>query len=69
MSIPELMCVDNAADEDEQLTHLFLADAHAMAGAEHSTSQVRFVASGAGDVVQLPSSARRSAVSEPGWGV
>ncbi|MDX2682239.1 DUF6924 domain-containing protein [Streptomyces sp. NY05-11A] len=36
VSIPELMRVDDAADEDEQLTHLFLADAHAMAGAEHS---------------------------------
>jgi hypothetical protein len=42
VSIPELMRVDNAAGEDEQLTYLFLADAdadadaHAMAGAEHS---------------------------------
>ncbi|SER75063.1 hypothetical protein SAMN04487983_102193 [Streptomyces sp. yr375] len=36
VGIPELMREDNAADEHEQLTHLFLADAHAMAGAEHS---------------------------------
>ncbi|MEU3613850.1 hypothetical protein ABZ725_16240 [Streptomyces sp. NPDC006872] len=36
VGIPELMREDNAADEDEQLTSLFLADAHAMAGAEHS---------------------------------
>jgi hypothetical protein len=35
VSIPALMHEDNAADEDEQLTCLFLADATALADPEH----------------------------------
>jgi hypothetical protein len=35
VGIPELMHEDNAADEDEQLTYVFLADATALAGSEH----------------------------------
>ncbi|GGR04376.1 DUF6924 domain-containing protein [Streptomyces aurantiogriseus] len=35
VGIPELLHEDNAADEDEQLTHLFLADATALADPQH----------------------------------
>ncbi|MER6960994.1 hypothetical protein [Streptomyces sp. NPDC000618] len=78
VGIPELMREDNAADEDEQLSSRFLADAHAMAGAEHSlpasptapTPQACSVGSGTVEAdVQLPSSASRSVVSEAGSGV
>ncbi|MFF8973277.1 DUF6924 domain-containing protein [Streptomyces sp. NPDC014995] len=35
VGIPALMDEDNAADEDEQLAHLFLADATALADPQH----------------------------------